>query len=48
MKDYIKEAIADFPEDIVRSAATPAKKNLFEIDEATRALSSADSDFFTA
>jgi hypothetical protein len=33
MKDYIKEAIADFGESITREATTPAKKTLFEIDE---------------
>jgi hypothetical protein len=33
MKDYIKEDIAKFGEDICRNAATPAKKNLFDIDK---------------
>jgi hypothetical protein len=33
MKEYIKEAIADFGESITQLATTPAKKNLFEIDE---------------
>jgi hypothetical protein len=33
MKDYIKEAITDFSDDITRTATTAAKKNLFDIDE---------------
>jgi hypothetical protein len=36
MKEYIKEAIADFREDITRSETTPAKKNIFEIDEESK------------
>jgi hypothetical protein len=39
MKEYIKEAIDDFGEDIIRSAATPAKKNLFDVDETAEPLS---------
>jgi hypothetical protein len=38
MKEYIKEAIDDFGEDIIRSAATPAKKNLFDVDETAEPL----------
>jgi hypothetical protein len=30
MKDYIKEAMADFGENITRNATTPAKRNLFD------------------
>ena len=30
MKDYIKEAMANFGEDITRTATTPAKRNLFD------------------
>jgi hypothetical protein len=36
MKDYLIEAIADFSEDIVKSAATPAKRDLFDIKEDSR------------
>jgi hypothetical protein len=46
MKDYIKEAIADFGEDITRSAATPATRKLFEIDETSEVLSVGDSEIF--
>jgi hypothetical protein len=46
MKDYIKEAIADFGEDITRSATTPAKKNLFELSEDSGALTDGDRDIF--
>jgi hypothetical protein len=38
MKEYLKEAIINFGEDIARSAATPAKKNLFDINEKIPAL----------
>jgi hypothetical protein len=42
MKDCTKEAMAlDFPESIVRSAATPAKKDLFEIDDTSGLLTAA-------
>jgi hypothetical protein len=38
MKDYLIEAIADFSEDIVKSAATPTKRDLFDIKEDSPAL----------
>jgi hypothetical protein len=38
MKDYLKEAISYFGEDILKSAATPVKRDLFEIDEDSPAL----------
>jgi hypothetical protein len=38
MKDYIKEAIAEFGEDITRMATAPAKKDLFKIDEESKDL----------
>jgi hypothetical protein len=37
-KDYLKEATADFGEDIVKSAATPAKRDLFDINDDSPAL----------
>jgi hypothetical protein len=46
MKDYIKEAIAHFEEDITRSATTPAKRNLFEIKGNSVSLTNADRDIF--
>ena len=46
MKDYIKEAIVDFGEDITRSATTPARKNLFDTDDTDERLSVADSEVF--
>jgi hypothetical protein len=46
MKEYIKEVIADFGDKITQSAATPAKKNLFEIDKASKPLSQEDSKNF--
>jgi hypothetical protein len=46
MKDYIKEAIRDFGEDITTTATSPARKNLFEIDETSGALTGDDRDTF--
>jgi hypothetical protein len=46
MKDYIKEAIRDFGETITKTATWPARKALFEIDEASGALTDADRDIF--
>ena len=38
MKEHIKGAIADFPEDIIRNAATPAAKYLFETNDTDEKL----------
>jgi hypothetical protein len=46
MKEYVKDAIAEFPEDVSRSAVTPANKNIFEIDEAAPLLEKERSDCF--
>ena len=46
MKEYIKEAISDFGEDITRNAATPAKRDLFEIDEESEELSDDKQEIF--
>jgi hypothetical protein len=46
MKDYIKEAIQDFGEDITKTSTSPARKNLFEIDETSGALTEANCDTF--
>jgi hypothetical protein len=41
-----KEAIADFGEEITRTATTPATKSLFEIDETSGTLTNNDSEIF--
>jgi hypothetical protein len=46
MKDYIMEAIAAFGEDITRTAATPAKKDCFEINDKSEALTNERSEVF--
>jgi hypothetical protein len=46
MKDYIKEAITDFEDDISRTAATPARKNLFDIDDSKEPLENARKENF--
>ena len=33
MKESIKGTIADFPEDVIRNAATPAAKNVFDTSD---------------
>jgi hypothetical protein len=38
MKEYVKETIEDFGEDVSKHAATPAKGNLFEVDEQSSKL----------
>jgi hypothetical protein len=46
MKEYLKEAITDFGEDIVKSAATPAKRDLFDIDENSPTLPPSKREIF--
>ena len=46
MKEHIKGAISDFPEDIVRNAATPAAKYLFETSDTDEKLSPELADKF--
>jgi len=46
MKDYVKEAIAEFEEDITRTAVLPAMRDLFEVDEVSIALSKSRSETF--
>jgi hypothetical protein len=46
MKDYIKEAMANFGENITRNATTPAKRNLFDTGETDKRLSQDDSEVF--
>ena len=46
MKEYIKEAISDFGQEITRSATTPAKRDLFEINEDSGDLTEKDREIF--
>jgi AAA ATPase containing von Willebrand factor type A (vWA) domain len=46
MKDYVKEAIADFAEDIVRNAATPATRHLFDVREDSTPLNKERAEHF--
>jgi len=46
MKDYLKEAIQESGMDITRVAATPARKNLFEVDELSKPLGKSESELF--
>jgi hypothetical protein len=46
MRDYLEEAIAESGLDIVRTAATPARRNLFEIDANARCLEKKEAEVF--
>jgi hypothetical protein len=46
MKGHIEEAINNFNEEITRTAPTPARKDLFEIDENSERLSDSDAENF--
>ena len=46
MTEYIKEAITDFGENISRSVATPANKDLFEIDKPSGDLTMKNKETF--
>jgi hypothetical protein len=46
MKDYVKEAIFESGMDVSRSTATPARKNLFDIDDASEKLNNQQGDLF--
>ena len=46
MKNYLVEAIDDFDGDVIKSAATPARRNLFDVDEDCKRLSTQRSDKF--
>ena len=46
MKCHIEEAINNFNEEITRTAPTPARKDLFEIDEKSERLSDSDAENF--
>ena len=46
MKEYIKEAIIDFGQEIIRSGTSPARRELFEINEDSRDLIEKDCEIF--
>ena len=46
MKDYVKEAIEAFGEDVTKHAANPARKDLFEIKEDSPKLCKERADRF--
>ena len=46
MKEYVQEAISEFSEPITKSATSPSRRDLFEIDEKSVALERARSETF--
>ena len=46
MKNYLKEAINESEMDIARTAATPAKKNLYDVSEGARVLEGHEHEVF--
>jgi hypothetical protein len=46
MKDYVKKALEEFPEDITRNASTPANRYLFDIREDVPKLSGSRAEIF--
>jgi hypothetical protein len=46
MKEYLKEAIVASGEDVSKRVSTPAQRNLFEIDETSKKLSTDKSDLY--
>jgi hypothetical protein len=46
MKDYVKDAISEFPEDIIKNASTPAMKFLFEVCKESPKLNQRKADIF--
>ena len=38
MKDYLEEALNKFGEEILKTAVTPATRNLFEVSETSKLL----------
>jgi hypothetical protein len=46
MKEYVKEAISEFGDDVSRPAATPARKNIFEINNDAVLLSASQSEIY--
>ena len=48
MRDYLEAAIVDSGMDITRTAATPAKRDLFETDKSAQMLDKRTPKLFTA
>jgi hypothetical protein len=46
MKDYVTEAIQEFGDDVMRPAATPAKKNMFDVDDNAAVLEKSKSEIY--
>ena len=46
MQDYVKETLTDFPEKLRRTAASPARPDLFYVDNASLLLTQERSDIF--
>jgi hypothetical protein len=46
MKEYLKEAITDFVEDITKSATSPAKRDIFDVNEESEDLSAEKREVF--
>ena len=46
MKEFLKGAIDDFSEDILRNAATPAKRDLFELTLGAKRLDKTRAELF--
>ena len=46
MKDYVKESIAEFGEDIMRTAISPSMRDLFEVNGESTPLSKSRSETF--
>ena len=46
MKAYIEQAIETFGEDVTKGATTPAKKDLFEVNERSQRLSTVKADTY--
>lgn len=46
MQQYVNEAIAEYGEDVSKPVPTPAKKDLFEVDEAAILLDKAKSEVY--
>ena len=46
MSHHVNEALATFPDTVSKATTTPAKKDLFEIDETSERLSPSDAEVF--
>ena len=48
MKEYLKEAITDSGMDVSKVASTPARKDLFTVDDVSEQLDKRQGEIFTA